>query len=124
MIVQKKFTPYPNELLPNKFLYPKKYLEVSENPSFIEHTKDYDFHWWFEDYGTESAEIAYKFRNSDVTGLNLIPFANNGDWQAYFDGDDTSGNPKVIVVDLTDLPFHIIYNNFEEWLDLAIKDTW
>lgn len=46
---------------PPKFLYPKKYLEVSENPSFIEHTKDYDFHWWFEGYGTESAEIAFDF---------------------------------------------------------------
>lgn len=43
---------------------------------------------------------------------------------AYFDGDDCSGDPRVIVVDLTDLPSFMIFENFNEWLTKAEQDYW
>ncbi|MGP5311211.1 hypothetical protein [Psychrobacter faecalis] len=53
-----------------------------------------------------------------------MPLAKNGDWAAYFDEDDHSGDPKIIVVDLSDLPFHMICENFNEWLAKAEQDYW
>lgn len=40
----------------------------------------------------QKAEVAYIFRNSILPDLNLIPFAGNGEWEAYFDGNDVTGN--------------------------------
>lgn len=116
MIVQDKFNPCPKNLLPIKFIYPIKYLEISENPKLVNHNKGYHFRWWFEDANSDVSKLSYKYRNDKIEGFNLIPFANNGEWEAYFDGDNHSGNPRVIVVDLSDLPFHMICENFADWL--------
>lgn len=124
MIVQEKFNPFPRSLLPDGFYYPNKYLSIAKNPKLVSHNKSYHFRWWFDDYGTESAELSYQFRGQKVPNKNLIPFAQNGDWKAYFDGDDTSGNPQVIVVDLTNLPFHVLLRDFNEWLSIAENDKW
>lgn len=122
MIVQGKFNPYPKNLLPIKFIYPVKYLEISENPKLVNHNKDYHFRWWFEDAVNEGSKLSYRLRNDKIEGLNLVPFAQNGDWLANFDGDDHSGDPKVIVVDLGDLPFYMTCENFADWLTKAEQD--
>ena len=124
MIVQKKFNTYPLNLLPCGFDYPIEYLKISANPKLVHHDKDHEFRWWFEDFGTESADLAYKYRNYDTPTLNLIPFAQNGEWIANFDGNDQSGNPKVVVVDHGDLPFHMIFEDFSDWLTKAEQDYW
>jgi hypothetical protein len=124
MIVQDNFNPYPKDLLPTKFIYPVKYLEISENPKLVNHNKDYHFRWWFEDAVNEGSKLSYRLRNDKIEGLNLVPFAQNGDWLANFDGDDTSGNPRVVVVDLGDLPFHMICEDFADWLTKAEQDYW
>ena len=124
MIVQDNFNPYPKDLLPTKFIYPVKYLEISENPKLVSHNKDYHFRWWFEDAVNEGSKLSYRLRNDKIEGLNLVPFAQNGDWLANFDGDDTSGNPRVVVVDLGDLPFHMICEDFADWLTKAEQDYW
>lgn len=124
MIVQEKFNTYPQNLLPYGFEYPIEYLKISENPKLINHNKKHEFRWWFKDFGTESAQLAYKYRNCDIPTFNLVPFAQNGEWIASFDGSDQSGNPKVIVIDLDDSPFHTIFENFDEWLAKAEQDYW
>ena len=124
MIVQDNFNPYPKDLLPTKFIYPVKYLEISENPKLVNHNKDYHFRWWFEDAVNEGSKLSYRLRNDKIEGLNLVPFAQNGDWMAYFDGDDISGNPRVVIVDLGDLPFHMICEDFDDWLTKAEQDYW
>lgn len=51
----------------------------------------------------------------------MIPFARLFDWAAYFDGDDITGNPKVYVFDLGDMPHHVCFKDFSEWLENASK---
>lgn len=85
---------------------------------------DEHFQWWFYEFGTQAAELAFTLRNNDIEGFSLVPFAKNGDWLASFDGSDKSGNPKVIVFDLTYLPSLMICNNFDEWLAKAEQDYW
>lgn len=125
MIEQKSFIPFPDELLPKGFKYPEHYRALSCSTETIIPDKQYGFPWCFDDYGTTGAELSYEYRNQGKPdGFNLIPFANNGDWFAYFDGNDCSGNPKVFVFDETDLPFHICCKDFDEWLKDAINIAW
>ncbi len=124
MIKQKSFKPYPIQMLPDRFIYPVKYLKISENPKLVNHNKDYHFRWWFEDAANEGSKLSYRLRNDKIEGLNLVPFAQNGDWLAYFYADDHSGDPRVIVVDLSDLPFHMICANFDDWLAKVEQDYW
>lgn len=125
MVRQDKFTPYPKEMLPSGFKYPKSYLDLSQSTNTINYDEKYFFPWWFEDYGTEGAEIAYRYRkfNSSISN-NAIPFANYGEWEAYFDGDDISGNPKVIVVNLENTENYEVFTDFDTWLKEAENDGW
>lgn len=124
MIIQKTFNPYPKNMLPINFQYPENYIALSKSTDSINYHEKYHFQWWFEDYGTDGAELSFQLRNKKIPNMNLIPFAQNGDWKAYFDGDDISATPKVIVIDLTDLSSYMVCKNFEEWLFLAIQDMW
>lgn len=111
------FSVYSKEQLPINFTYPDSFLELSENTSVLGSVSN--FSWWFEDAQSETGRLAYTLRNEHSNGLNLIPFARLFDWAAYFDGDDTSGDPKVYVLDLGDLPHCVELKNFDEWLDKA-----
>ena len=112
MIKQKSFKPYPIEILPDGFIYPARYLQLANCTKTVQ--SDEYFQWWFYEFGTQAAELAFTLRNEDIEGFNLVPFAKNGDWLANFDGDDFSGDPKVIVVDLGDLPFYMTCENFTD----------
>lgn len=122
MIKQKSFKPYPVEILPDRFIYPARYLQLANCTKTVQ--SDEYFQWWFYEFGTQAAELAFTLRNEDIEGFNLVPFAKNGDWLANFDGDDFSGDPKVIVVDLGDLPFYMTCENFTDWLAKAEQDYW
>ncbi|MFB6349235.1 hypothetical protein ACFBZI_07360 [Moraxella sp. ZJ142] len=123
---QISFSPYPQQMLLEGFSYPQSYLKLSQDTSTINWSSQYLFPWWFEDHGTEGAELAYRFRksDSDIVGLNLIPFAQNGDWEAYFNADDTSGNPQVIVIDLSDTKYVSYCDDFDSWLKMAEQNGW
>jgi len=117
MIKQKGFKPYPAGMLPNGFIYPANYLQLANCTKTIQ--SDEYFQWWFLDSTAEGAKLSYSLRNNKIKDFNLVPFAQNSEWMAYFDGDDCSGDPRVIVADITDLPFHMIFKNFNEWLPKA-----
>lgn len=124
MILQKSFSPYPDTWLSKNFIYPRSYLRLSKSTESIFYNEKYRFPWWFEDYKEDRKSLTWQLRNNNIPSLNLVPFAKNGDWLANFDGNDTSGNPRVIVVDLGDLPFHMIIKDFDERLLLAEQDYW
>lgn len=125
---QTSFNPYPQEMLPKGFKYPKSYLELSKDTSTINWDSELMlsriFPWWFEDYGTEGAELSYQLRNKKINNSNLLPFAQNGDWKAYFNANDISGNPQVIVIDLTDPKYVCYCDDFDKWLEMAEQNSW
>jgi len=122
VIKQKSFKPYPIEILPDGFIYPARYLQLANCTKTVK--SDEYFQWWFLDSKTEGSKLSYSLRNNKIKDFNLVPFAQNSEWMAYFDGDDCSGDPKVMVVDITDLPFHMVFKNFNEWLAKAEQDYW
>lgn len=122
MIKQKSFKPYSSKILPVGFVYPAAYIQLTKNTEAVK--SDEYFQWWFLDSTTEGSKLSYSLRNNKIKDFNLVPFAQNSEWMAYFDGDDCSGDPKVMVVDITDLPFHMIFKNFNEWLAKAEQDYW
>lgn len=122
MIKQTNFNLFPEEILPKGFKYPAQFISLSKDTSSI--NGDEYFQWWFDDADTSAGELAYSVRNNFLNDFNLVPFAKNGDWIANFDGSDTSGNPRVIIVDLGDLPFHMFCDNFDDWLAKAEQDYW
>ena len=124
MIEQKSFKPYPQEMLPKGFKYPESYLKLSQSTESIIPDEELGFPWGFDNYGTEGAALSYEYRNHDFPELNLVPFAHCCEWIAYFDGNDHSGNPRVFVVDLTDLSAHCWCKDFDEWLTDAINIAW
>ncbi|WP_425916854.1 hypothetical protein [Acinetobacter sp. TSRC1-2] len=106
------FSLYSDQELPNHFSYPSLFAEISENSNDINIGN-----WEFIDARTESGALAYECRKKE--GFNLVPFARLLDWAAYFDGDDINGDPSVFVFDLGDMPHHIKFKNFKDWLDKA-----
>jgi hypothetical protein len=108
------FKPYSSDILPQGFKYPIRYLALSNDIAPLSTIPN--FRWWFINSENEVGKLAYELRKN---GLNLIPFAQLFDWAAYFDGDDTTGNPMVYVFDLGDMPYHMIFKDFSEWLEKA-----
>jgi hypothetical protein len=117
--MQKKFKPYPSDKLPDGFVYPKKYLEFSEGGDYPSL-----YPWWFVDADSEAGTLFYSIRNRD--GRNLIPFAKVDDDRgdiACFDGDDTSGDPSVLMQVNDDSGRSYSFENFDDWLLAAKKDA-
>jgi len=111
------FTPYPDRILPDGFKYPDRYLELSKGIDVPE-----KLIWEFED--TENEEISrLAWQNSKKRGENLIPFAQERDYKAYFDGNDTTGDPGVIVIDLGNTENTYYRENFAAWYQDALEDT-
>lgn len=107
-----KFCVYEKALLPKNFQYPKLYLELSMGKATLD--QETRGAWCFIDASSELGKLQYKLRQKK--GLNLIPFARLFDWAAFFDGDDSNGDPKIHIFDLGDMEHHIILKNFDEWL--------
>lgn len=110
------FSPYPDRILPDGFKYPDRYLELSKGIDAPE-----KLIWEFENTEYEASQIAWDTRKD--YGENLIPFAQERDWAAYFDGNDTSGDPSVIVIDLGNTENTYYRENFAAWYRDALDDT-
>ena len=117
--------PYPLEILPNGFLYPKSYLR------FVDELEVPDrLIWGFPNQQYGQSERAWEVRlywQSEgwlyLDEIDPIPFARNGDWAAFFDGNDHSGDPKVVVVDLGNKRNSYKLANFDAWYDEALKSS-
>ena len=115
----KPFRLYAGGQLPSDFEYPAKLVSFA---SGLEYPDVYP--WLFIDAPTKVGELSYKVRQSD--GRNLIPFASVEDDRkdiACFDGDDTTGNPAVLMLILDDSGRSYSYANFDEWLEAAQADA-
>jgi hypothetical protein len=123
--MQGKFTPYPSELLPEGFRYPARYLEFVRGMKLPAGVV-----WAFPTDKFDQAISEWKgrlrFKSKGwkyLTDIDPIPFARNGDWAAFFDGNDHSGDPKFVVADLGNTQNSYTHENFDAWLDRAIKDS-
>lgn len=114
-----KFELYTGKQLPPEFVYPDEiqdFAETGEYPNFGP--------WWFIDANSKAGKLAYSVRQHD--GRNLIPFAKVDDGRgdvACFDGDDKTGEPKVLMLVLDDSGRSYSFANFAEWKAAALKDT-
>lgn len=118
-------TPYSADLLPQGFSYPAGYLRLAE-PGAVPK----GLIWWFpgEEFGHAASE--WKLRNHwaadgwhALAGIDPIPFARNGDFAAFFDGNHRSGDPPVVVVDLGNRQKGRRLANFEAWRQEALEDS-
>lgn len=110
---------YPQDKLPGGFLYPAAFEGFAR-------TGDYPaiYPWWFVNAASEAGELFYSIRRHD--GRNLVPFAKVDDDRddiACFDGDDSSGNPEVLMLILDDSGRHYSFKDFEDWLSAARRDA-
>jgi len=125
----------PKNILPSNFNYPKSYLhylkynetqeEVAggcwEESTLIRYEDDdgIEVNFWHN-------QIRYEYPKK-----NFVPFARYADDIIYcFDGDDTSGDPRIYAVKvllnewgIDNQEFNTVCNNFYEWLELANEGT-
>lgn len=114
-----KFQLYPAAELPRDFVYPPKFREFASTGKYPVIAP-----WWFVDANSKAGRLAYQIRTHD--GRNLIPFAKVDDGRgdiACFDGDDASGDPRVLMLVLDDSGRKYSYANFAEWTAAALKDS-
>jgi hypothetical protein len=117
--------PYAPELLPKGFTYPDSYLEFVDQRAVPDRLI-----WWFPDERFGHAKRAWEFRLHwqskgwlYLNEIDPIPFARNGDWAAFFDGNDHSGDPRVVVVDLGNKMNSYKLQNFDAWYQMALKES-
>lgn len=121
----KHVTPYLSEILPEGFIYPNSYLCFVDELEVPERLI-----WGFPDERYGQAARAWEVRlhwQSEgwlyLDEIDPIPFARNGDWAAFFDGNDHSGDPRVVVVDLGNKKNSYKLPNFDAWYDQALRDS-
>lgn len=113
------FRPYSIDQLPAGFKYPSELLHLAatgDDPKI--------YPWWFVDATTQAGVLFHTTRKSD--GRNLVPFAKVDDGRgdiACFDGDDTTGNPAVLMLISDDSGRSYSYADFADWLKVARADA-
>lgn len=113
------FQLYSDNLLPKGFLYPQQLRVISESGTHPRIAP-----WWFVDAASEAGELFYSIREHD--GRNLIPFAKVDDGRgdiACLDGDDTSGNPRVLMLVLDESGRAYSFRDFDDWMSAAQLDA-
>lgn len=114
-----QFRLYTSELLPPGFKYPSKLQEYAATGQYPVIAP-----WWFADADSKAGKLFYSIRQHD--GRNLIPFAKVDDSRgdiACFDGDDSSGDPRVLMLVLDESGRSYSYASFDQWLVAALKDA-
>lgn len=116
-VTQTRFVPFPSSLLPQGFRYPEAYLTLSRG--FI--APRY-FRWWFISADAEASALDWDYRLHwqsqgwrHLDQIDPIPFARDGDWSAYFDGNDRSGDPHIVVSDLGNRANGYTMPDFDSW---------
>lgn len=111
------FDLYPPEKLPPLFRYPDQFVQTAATMA-----PNHFYPWWFIQASTTAGQLSFELRQSD--GRNLIPFAKTDEFDdiACFDGDDPSGNPRILIKSST--PDRVYgYSDFKEWLMVATRDA-
>ena len=103
------------------FVYPKGFINTTSITPPIDIEP-----WWFITFEEGDFNSWYHTLKKLYPKRKLIPFAkfNANDDIACFDGNDNSGNPKVLIIHAyasEDWEHHGSYNDFNEWLNKAIK---
>lgn len=117
--MQTTFSPYAPDVLPTAFRYPTAYSQLSKAGGLPNLGP-----WWFIDANSKAGELAWSVRNHD--GRNLVPFAKVDDGRddvACFDGDDSSGNPAVLMLVLDESGRIYSYPDFATWMGAAVVDA-
>lgn len=116
----KPFALYPVDKLPSGFRYPDELIYIAETGDCPDLSP-----WWFVDASSKAGALFYATRQSD--GRNLIPFAKVDDFRddiACFDGDDTNGNPVVLMLTPDESPeSSYSFASFRDWLAAAKVDA-
>lgn len=117
--MNKSFQLYADEILPAGFHYPEVLRNLAKSGTYPDICP-----WFFDSANTEGGKLGFALRLSD--GRNLIPFAHCSDDDndtACFDGDDASGNPRILIknsFDKFDYPGRrYAYADFDEWFQAA-----
>ncbi len=114
-----QFELYPRDWLPVGFKYPKMLQEFAATGVYPVITP-----WWFVDANTKAGKLIASV--APGFGRNLVPFSKVDDGRddvACFDGGDTSGDPKVLMLVLDDSGRQYGYANFDAWLEAALMDA-
>jgi hypothetical protein len=118
-MMSKHFHVYSNAQLPDGFQYPAALLELAAGAGQLN-----IYPWLFIDAPSQVGELSYAVRQMD--GRNLVPFASVEDDRkdiACFDGNDTSGNPAVLMLILDDSGRSYSYTDFADWFKAAQVDA-
>ncbi|QPF74690.1 SMI1/KNR4 family protein [Roseateles sp. DAIF2] len=113
------FNLYPSDSLPQGFVYPHQLREIAatgQHPQIAP--------WWFVDADSKAGKLFFSIRKHD--GRNLVPFAKVDDGRgdiACFDGDDSSGNPRVLMLVLDESERAYSFADFSQWLESAQMDA-
>lgn len=116
----KPFSLYAVEKLPSGFRYPDKLIKIAASANCLD-----IYPWWFVDAISDTGRLFYEVRQPGRR--NLIPFAkvdDDRDAIACFDGDDLSGNPRVLLLvsdENWDPPQSFV--DFDSWLDAAVNEA-
>jgi len=114
-----QFELYPRDWLPHGFEYPKMLQEFAATGVYPVITP-----WWFVDANTKAGKLCASVARG--FGRTLVPFSkvdDDRDDVACFDGGDTSGDPKVLMLVLDDSGRKYGYANFDAWLEAALMDA-
>ncbi|CAN7463287.1 SMI1/KNR4 family protein [Acidovorax sp. LjRoot66] len=117
--MQIAFSSYDPDMLPGEFRYPAAYVKLSRSGGQL-----FLGPWWFIDANSKAGALAWSVRNHD--GRNLIPFAKVDDGRgdvACFDGNDSSGNPAVLILVLDESGRSYSYSDFSAWLAAASAEV-
>lgn len=106
------FTLYDPASLPADFRYPRELHEIAAGRVVASVEP-----WWFVDAASKAGTLLFSVRNHD--GRNLVPFAKMEDDIACFDGDDRSGDPRVVALVLDNSGREYGFANFSAWLAAA-----
>ena len=112
---------FPENELPKGFKYPESYIKYMKYDSEL---KELDPYILFR--RDEGIKLWSKILKEQYPTRNLIPIGkdNNSDDVFCFDGDDTSGDPKVYIVHTFASPGwedRGYLKNFGEWLKFSQK---
>jgi hypothetical protein len=111
---------FENISLPQGFSLPKSYLELTANK------EDKDMPdlepWFWLTFWKELANFWYETLKEQFPSWKLVPFCKDGstDDIACFDGDDTSGDPAVVIIHSFCSPgyeYRGRYKNFDGWFE-------
>jgi hypothetical protein len=110
------FRPYQPNLLPKAFRYPAELATGTDGDDL--------YPWVFIDPESAVGQLAWKVRQSD--GRNLVPFASVEDDRkdiACFNGDDSSGNPAVLMLIVDGSGRQYSFPDFSAWKTAAAEDA-